>query len=88
MFPCGLNDRIKDKLENDNRHVNVTREFLSLLKNKNSRANHEKNKKDVSNITTIIFRRLNHLLNTNIKDVLKFIRTFFLVWTILFKKYQ
>ena len=75
VFLYRLNDKIWNKFETDNAHINVASKFLSLSR-KYSLANCGKNHEGVPLLLPQqCLDNLNHMLNTNIKDVLNFIRT-------------
>ena len=74
IFPYGLNGRIKDAFNTDNKHINVAAKFSSFPR-KNSRANRKKNHKGVPlHLPQQFLNDLNHTLNNNIKDASNFIR--------------
>ena len=56
IFPYGLNDRIWDEFNNDNKHVNVAAKFSSLPR-KCSRANRGKNHKGVPRLLPQVCER-------------------------------
>ena len=66
IFPYGLNDRIGDEFETDNKHINVATKFSSLPR-KYSRANRGKNHKGIPCLLPQQFMKgLNQMLNTSI----------------------
>ena len=74
IFPYGLNDRIGDKYKTDNKHINVATKF-SFLPRTHSRANCGKNNIGVPLLLPQQFlNEFNHMVNTNIKDALNFIK--------------
>ena len=74
ISPYGLNDRIGDEFNNDNKHINVAAKSSSLPR-KCSCANRGKNHKGVPRLLPQqSVKDLNQMLNTSIKDTPNFIR--------------
>ena len=74
IFPFGLNDRIRDELKTDNKHINVAAKVSSSAR-KHSSASRGKNHKGVSLFLQQQFlHNSNHMLNTSTKDASNFIK--------------
>ena len=73
IFPYGLNDRIGDAFNNDNKHIHVAAKFSSFTR-KYSRANRGKTRKVFPAFYHKSVKDLNQMLNTSIKDTANFIR--------------
>ena len=77
IFLYGLNNRVEDQIKTNNRHINVANKF-STFPREDIHANREKKYKFVLLLLAQQFlNTLYHMLKTNIKVVLKFIRVSF-----------